>query len=235
MPVAMKKLPKSRELLSRAWSAYTKNWLAFWKYMLPMVLGTIVAIIMMAYESTVLVGGVLYIALMVYALWMSIVITRISYQTMEGKVVNEAKAKENAWNRFWPLLGVGIITTLVMFAGFMFFIVPGVILFLMYFAAQYGVIIDNQKVHESIYKSVELAAGRKGNLFWTLLWAVLLLLLVGGALFAVLAVILGAMQSTTETDLLTQGYDIILLIAEYLVIPWSLCVGTGVYIALKKR
>lgn len=234
MSVATQKLPKSRELLSRAWSAYTKNWLAFWKYMLPLVLGTIVVEIMMANESTILVGGVLYIAVIVYAVWMSIVVTRISYQTMEGKAVNEVKAKENAWNRFWPLVGMGIITALVTFAGFMFFIVPGVILFLMYFAAQYGIIIDNQKVHESIYKSVGLAAGRKANLFWTLLWAVLLLLLVGGALFAVLAIILAAVQSTTQTDLTTQGYNIILVVAEYLVIPWSLGVGTGLYLALKK-
>lgn len=234
MSVAIKKLPKSRELLSRAWSAYAKNWLAFWKYMLPLVLGMIVAQIMMAYEGTILVGGVLYIAVMVYAIWMSIVITRISYQTMEGKAVNEAKAKEKAWSRFWPLLGVSIVTTLVTFAGFMFFIVPGFILVLMYFAAQYGVIIDNQKVHESIYKSVELAAGRKANLFWTLLWAVLLLILVGAIIFVILAVLLGLLQSTMQTDLLTQGYDIILLIAEYLVIPWSMGVGTGLYIALKK-
>ncbi|MEK7530089.1 MAG: hypothetical protein AAB570_04150 [Patescibacteria group bacterium] len=234
MSVAIKKLPKSRELLSRAWSAYTKNWLAFWKYILPLVLGTIVVQIMMAYEATILVGGVLYIAIMVYALWMTVVITRISYQTMEGKAVNEAKAKENAWNRFWPLLGVGIITTLITFFGLMFFIVPGFILILMYFSAQYGVIIDNQKVHEAIYKSVGLAAGRKANMFWTLLWALLLLILVAFIIFVILSVILGALQTTTQADLLTTGNSIILLIAEYLVIPWSSGVGTGMYLALKK-
>ena len=152
---------------------------------------------------------------------------------MENKAPNEKSAVDKAWSRFWPLVGVGIVVGLVTIAGFMAFIVPGIVVALMYFAAKYGIIIDNQKVHEAIYKSVELTRGRKMNLFWTLLWALLIVGLIGLAVMGVLVIVASAVQSTNifDMDVVNQ---VLLSIVEMIFLPWALGIATGVYLALKK-
>ena len=233
MAEIVKKLPKSRELVSRSWSAYKSNWRVFWKYLWLLILGSVAATILLSIEQLAIVGFLLAIGVAIYGVWVSIVLTRISYQTMENNKLNEKMALDNAWGRFWPVVGVGIVTGLVTFAGFMAFIVPGIVVGLMYFAAKYGVIIDNQKVHEAIYKSVELTRGRKMNLFWTLLWAYVIVGLIGLVMVIVLILIASAIQPAIGVSeyFVTQ---VPLSIAEMLFLPWALGIATGVYLALKK-
>ncbi len=235
MATAAKKLPKSRELVSQAWSAYKLHFKKYWTYIGPMFLGFVVAEILVgtANEIMMTIGSILYAVTAIYSIWMTIVLTRLVHQGVSGKKqLDEAKAREKVWSRVLPWIGVSIVTGLVIVAGFIAFVIPGLILAMMYFTAQYDVIIANKGVHDSISSSIKATKGRKMNLFWTIVWASLIVLLIYVVIAGIVGAGLGALLAGLGDHQL--GATLGTLVAETLTIPMFLGISLALYRELKK-
>lgn len=70
-----------------------------------------------------------------------------------------------AMKRFLPLIGLAILSLLGIMLGLMLFIVPGVILILMWMIAAPAMVIENLGITDSLKRSAELASGSKGMIF----------------------------------------------------------------------
>jgi hypothetical protein len=235
MATATKKLPKSREIVSRSWTVYKAHFKIILMYLGPLFVGFIVAEILATIDTTAAlsISGVTYAATVIYSIWMSIVLTRLIYQGVSGKKkLNEAKAKENVWGRVLPWIGVSIITGVLVLLGTIAFIVPGIILAMMYFTAQYGVIIENKGVHDSISDSIKVTKNRKMNMFWTFLLASLIVILI----YLLIAGVVGAALSAALAGLGTYelGATIGTLTAETLTLPMFLAISLNIYHELIK-
>ncbi len=235
MATAAKKLPKSREIVSQAWSSYRLHYKKYWTYIGPLFLGFIAAEILVATgnETMMVLGSILYAASAIYSIWMTIVLTRLVSQGITGKkTLDEAKAKNKVWSRVLPWVGVSIVTGLVILAGTFAFIIPGIILAMMYFTSQYDVIVANKGVHESISNSIKITKGKKMNLFWTILWASIIVLLIYVVIAGVIGGALSALLAGVGNHEL--GVNIGTLVAETLTIPMFLGISLALYHELKK-
>lgn len=84
-------------------------------------------------------------------------------------------------SRLLPLLGGGFITGLLILLGLILFLVPGILLALMYSLVIPTIMIEKGGTLESLGRSRKLTAGRWGSIFATLLVMLLLLLIASGA------------------------------------------------------
>lgn len=84
---------------------------------------------------------------------------------------------------FWKYLGAKILASIIIIAGFILLIVPGIILALMFFAVQYLVIDKKLDPVAALKESKRITAGHKWDLFVLFIVVVLLNILGALALF----------------------------------------------------
>ncbi|MEP3226258.1 MAG: hypothetical protein ABJO01_09790 [Parasphingorhabdus sp.] len=70
-----------------------------------------------------------------------------------------------AVKRFLPLVGLTILSFVAMIFGLFLFIIPGVILFLMWCIAAPILVVENLGIMDSLKRSAELTSGSKGMIF----------------------------------------------------------------------
>ncbi|MEW4467882.1 hypothetical protein AB1K62_08640 [Parasphingorhabdus sp. JC815] len=84
---------------------------------------------------------------------------------LANKEINLGDCINQAIRKFLPLLGLGLFFGLGISFGFMLFIVPGVILFLMWIVAAPVMIAENRGIIASLKRSAALTSGSKGMIF----------------------------------------------------------------------
>ncbi|MHC4931810.1 MAG: hypothetical protein ACYTGV_06435, partial [Planctomycetota bacterium] len=67
--------------------------------------------------------------------------------------------------RLLPVVAVGIIGGLVIFAGLVAFVVPGIILACMFYVAIPVAVVEKPGIIQSLKRSAALASGQKGSIF----------------------------------------------------------------------
>jgi hypothetical protein len=84
--------------------------------------------------------------------------------------------------RFFPVLGVGILSALCIGLGFVLLIVPGIIVFCMFYVALPTAVLERPGLIGALHRSRELTRGHKLEIF--AIWFLLALINVGTALLA---------------------------------------------------
>ena len=74
-------------------------------------------------------------------------------------------AVKRAFAVFWPLVGTSILVGLVLFAGLLLLIVPGIIFFLWYALATQIVVVEGTSGVDAMKRSKELMKGNMGSMF----------------------------------------------------------------------
>lgn len=232
-----KKLPKIGEILSVSVEATKEHFLAFMRVILPYVGLTVLQAIAAPFIEE-LVGFIIWliilIATIVYGIYMGIVLTRMCYQAVMTNKVDEKKAKKNWGKAVWPMIAVGIITGLAIMFGTLLFVVPGVILWLMYFAAQYLVVIDGKKIGESLSTSIKLAKGRKGDLFVKLFVSYLVVGIIYSAAIGIVAGVFGGIGALISEDVAAILVSVGTAIVVLPFVPVFTNIATFVFGHLKK-
>ena len=232
-----KKLPKIGEILSVSVEATKEHFLPFMRILLPYVgLSILQAIATPFIEEPVgfIAWLVILIATIVYGIYMGIVLARMSYQAVMTNKIDDAKAKKHWAKVIWPMIAVGIITGLAVMFGTILFIVPGVILWLMYFAAQYLVVIDGKGIGESLSTSIKLAKGRKGDLFVKLFVSYLVVGIIYSAAIGIVAGVFGGIGALISEDVAAILVSVGTAIVVLPFIPVFTNIATFVYGHLKK-
>ena len=197
------------DVLSRSVSTWMKNFVPF---MLLSVLIHAPAIVWMLLTLTgnaspdspyVKYGGLLNTVLssilsgaLVYAVVMQ----------LQGKSASLSQCVSVGLSRVFPVIGVAIVVGIGVGIGFLLLVVPGVILWLMWFVAIPVAVVERPGVFASLSRSSELTKGSKGAIFLL----VLVLVAIGiGISFLLGGALLKASEGMKEPLFLTMALEVL--------------------------
>ncbi len=182
------------QLLDEAWElAKSKIWrlLGIDLIMLASMLGAMIAV---SIPAAILVGISLLIKIpaltvFIFALSLLAIIIAILAVTLwsfiaslnvihSEEYITVRQALLNALPKIKPLMPTYLLALLAMFAGSIFFIIPGIIVFVSLYLVLYVAVIENLTTWQAFKRSRDLIRGRWWNMFGVLVFAMLIILFV---------------------------------------------------------
>jgi hypothetical protein len=91
--------------------------------------------------------------------------TAVSFEVFQGNKISLKKVTSESFKRMWPFLGLLLIQVLIIFFGYIFFIVPGVILAIVFMFSFIAMYDDKKGVFASMKRSNSLTEGYRIELF----------------------------------------------------------------------
>jgi hypothetical protein len=163
-------LEKSKELTQANWKRYLTLFVLMLVASVPVYL-----VQMLAQDSE---NGFLVLVTQIVGFLLSMVFTiattRFALEVIDGKRSTVSELVKIDGKMLLSLIGASIIFGLVVFAGFIFFIIPGVILAVMLCFYTYAIIDKGQGVIESLQTSAAITKGSRVEIFFFYLICVLL-------------------------------------------------------------
>ncbi len=114
-----------------------------------------------------------------------------SANDLAGKPVNFGECVNRAIAKLFPLIGLGIVVAIGVSIGFMFLIIPGIILYLMWMIAVPVMMVENLGVFESLSRSSALTKGSR--------WKLLGLIIVFIVFSMIIAIPIGVISLISES------------------------------------
>lgn len=185
-----------RELLRRTFELYRKEFWLFLGYAAWVLVPTATFYFAAALPSnpvtTVLVVVTIVLQIFVW-LWIIVCLMKATALLSAGKKIDHDVLSTQALRRIQPLLAVGFLQALILFGGFLLFIVPSIIFWVWYSLAQTAAGLDDKRPVESLTYSRTLTRGR----FWPMLWRLVFGPIVIGLLYAFVSgfILLGLAQT----------------------------------------
>lgn len=132
----------------------------------------------------------------------------------------------------WPvLLAVGMVTAVAVSLGLMLFIVPGVLIYLMWLVATPAVVMEGRSVGAALRRSADLTTGHRGRLFGLIAGCVALTMLLS---LTVTAIVSRALTGLTPTSAMLVGEGVSAVLAM-VTTPWLAAVCALAYVDLRIR
>ncbi len=115
----------------------------------------------------------------------AIVITVLAYPLISAAIMHQVVAQRRGINvslgesvshtfrRFIPLMAVSFVSSIIIVVGFLFFFIPGVIFFCMFFVVTPVCVIEGTSFRNTLDRSMELTQGRRLAIFGTMILLVL--------------------------------------------------------------
>ena len=128
----------------------------------------------------IILGGILYTNLTMIPV----------IKVYEGNLISMKELVRMSFRKYFPMMGLVIIQALVVQMGFLLFVIPGIILAIMFMFAPYILLAENCGPIEALKRSKALTSGYLGNLFLKYLGFLGLLILFGIPLLLVVAVVM---------------------------------------------
>jgi hypothetical protein len=120
-------------------------------------------------------------------------ITHMAAGAYAGERITWQQGLAAAWRRLLPLLGAVLLTAAAVMVGLVLLVIPGILLFLMFFAIIPVVMLERRGPIEAMGRSRQLARAAWGRIFGVLLILVLIILIPSLA-FGVAAGAMGMMD-----------------------------------------
>jgi len=173
-------LISAKEIINQSFDLYQKNYQTFFKYMLLLFMPAGVSSIAIALlgRSAAMIATfgfsvplIIYFLLIILASLGSLWLTISFIQALKNSYLNlpNLTVRENIQKTvhlILPAIGVSILTSLIIFGGFLLLIIPAIIFALWYAFGLYAVILDNKKVGEALNYSKSLVKGRWWSVWW---------------------------------------------------------------------
>lgn len=156
--------------------------------------------------SLVVVSSVLSV---VGYLLMNAVVVHYSAGVYLGRGADVGASVRAVIPRLPALLVVGLLTFLMVMAGFILLIVPGIYLFTMYFAVTQVVVLEKGGVGQALSRSRFLSLGNKRHIFNALALVFLLFFIASMAVGAVSGIALAATGSQAVSLVLSGVFNIV--------------------------
>jgi hypothetical protein len=182
------------QVFSRSWSVFTGNFFTF-----VMVTGVASLPALLVPQPTpaspdnpfqnlglTLFGSLLMIVLGTVA---QAIVLYGAFQVMRGRPIDLAESARIGLRRFFPIVAIAICVSVAAGFGLVFFVVPGLIVYLMWFVATPVCVVEQLGPFASMGRSRELTKGHR----WKLLGLSLLILLPA----LIVSAIVGALVLTT--------------------------------------
>jgi hypothetical protein len=183
-------------VLSRTSSVLSRNFLTFF------------VVTIVAYLPLLLIPGAagaapdpasISVGLVLLGVFLMLVLSLISqavvlygaFQDMRGRPVNLGESLKVGLRRFLPILGLAILMGLALMLGTFLLIIPGLILFTIWFVALPACVVEQLGPVSSMGRSSQLTKGHR----WKIFGLVIVLLLISGIVGGMVNVILGLLRS----------------------------------------
>lgn len=186
------------ELVQLTIAMYRRNFGLFLGYSGWVLIPSVILVITPAISpaSYTAISLTALILTMVLTIWIWIIISKITAQIIHKEKINTETLAMECWQRILPVIGVSLLTSLMSLVGFIFFIVPGIIIMVWYAFATTEVILHGKRPLEALATSRDLTRGKFFAILWRLLGGTIFL----GAIYLVLSLTLISL-----TELLTSG------------------------------
>jgi len=160
---ASKELPSAFSLFKPSLNAVLKNWDSFLIFALvPAIYSQFVSRVFNSrvIDSFTALKAIdhigLYVAVLVVVSLLTLpIIPYLQLKSAQNKRVNPMTAFNEGVGFFWRILGLSLIVGLMVIAGFLLLIVPGLIVIRRYILAPYYLIDQNLSIGEAMRKSAE--------------------------------------------------------------------------------
>lgn len=182
------------EIVEKSWGLYKKNWRSLLAYLLLLLLPSIVlsilgviSLFLTAYvPASALLNNLIILLIVaagvVFALWASIALAQTLKKLAQNQPAGDWRAVFVDNSRYlWPVIYTSALVAVIIFAGAMLLIIPGIIFGVWYSFVFYQVIFEDKKGVGALKESKKLVMGR----WWAILWRLLVPAVVFG-LFAIL-------------------------------------------------
>lgn len=159
-----------------------------------------------------LINLIYSIASLVASLYMAGVVVRV-VQDVEADGRVDATVGDllgSITSKLWPLLLLSIVTGILIIIGFFFFIIPGIILALMWLVAVPAMVAEDKGVFASMSRSSELTKGNR--------WRLILLFIVIYVLLFIIFVIIAILASITPILGVIIGILVAIVVYPYIAI-----------------
>jgi hypothetical protein len=173
--------------------------------------------------------------LMVFAALLSVVLTTLAqaivvygaFEVMRGRAINLGESAKVGLRRFFPIVGLAIVVSVLIGLGIVLFLVPGIILYTMWFLATPVCVVERLGVFRSMGRSRELTKGHRWRIFGLSLLVLVPALIIGGivgviavaggaaTLNAALASTVGKIANLIWSALWTAFYNIVVVVAYH--------------------
>jgi hypothetical protein len=178
------------QVISKAWSVFSRNFLTF---MLVTGIASLPPILLQRPVSvapvdplqnlgTTLLVGFLAIVLTYFA---TAIVVFGAFEVMRGRPVNLGESAKVALRRFFPLIGLAIVMPVLIYLGAILLIVPGVILYTMWFVATPVCVVERVSVFRSMGRSRQLTKGNRWRILGLSLVVFIPALIIGAIVAAV--------------------------------------------------
>jgi hypothetical protein len=198
-------------VLSRAWSVFSRNFMTF--VLVTGIAGLPSFLLEQVAPDTwgntyADVGMALFAAILMLGLWTlsQAIVLYGAFQVMRGRSIDLAESARIGLRRVFSVLGLAIGVPVLCFLAALLFLVPGVILYLVWFVATPVCVVERLGVFRSMGRSAELTKGYCWRILGLLLVILISAAIVGSIVSAVASAILGAsgvsaLSATLDTTL----------------------------------
>jgi hypothetical protein len=141
-------------------------------------------------NAGLLVFGLVFLMVVLGTLSQAIVLYG-AFQAMRGRPINLVESAAVGLRRFFPIVGVAISVSFLAGLASLLLIVPGVMLYLMWFVATSVCVVEQLGPFRSMRRSRELTRGHRWKIFGLILLTVIPAVIVGSIVAAVVVAALG--------------------------------------------
>lgn len=168
--------------LPSVWWFFTQSWRTFganWRTFLilaavpTVILPTVSALIFGNYPSESpttsppwVAGGSFAIITVIVMAVNTVAFITAAHHTSEGQVLTVGESYALSPKHVGSFLWTGFLYVVIVLAGLVLFIIPGIVLAIRYFAAPYLVILEGTSGRAALSRSTALAQGRKYPIWW---------------------------------------------------------------------
>jgi hypothetical protein len=179
-------------VFSRAWSVFSGNFL---KFMVVTGIASLPPLLIPKPAPGAPPDPFGNVGLSFLALFLMIVLGTLSqaivlygaFQDMRGRPVSLADCLKVGLHRFFPIIGLALSVGVAVILASLLLIVPGLILYMMWFVATPVCVVEQLGPFRSLRRSRELTKGHRWKIFGLTLMILIPAIIVGGVLVTVMA------------------------------------------------
>jgi uncharacterized membrane protein (DUF485 family) len=166
----MEQLLSISAIMKKGWDLYIENFQKFATPIIIMIVPYLIYYVALYYGSPALLLLIflLSIIMLIVNLWIAIVIIEMVNNLYKKQTFDQNKIYESSFRKIPSYLLVAILTGLIVMAGLILLIIPGVIFAIWYSFSTYTNILDGKKGTNALKASKDLVKGRWGATFWRL-------------------------------------------------------------------
>jgi hypothetical protein len=184
-------------VFSRAWSVFSGNFLTF---ILVTGIASLPSLLIPRTTPGAQVDPSQILGLGLVAVFLMVVLGTLSqavvlygaFQVMRGRPIDLAESARIGLRRFFPIVGLAISVSVLVFLASMLLVIPGLILFAMWFVATPVCVVEQLGPFRSMGRSRQLTKGHRWKIFGLQLLILVPAIAIGAIIGAVILATLGS-------------------------------------------